>query len=52
MLYSPVACQHIIKHISSEMKKTLVDYTIKYGTKFSIMVDESTELCSTLTLST
>ena len=42
LLYSPVACQDIIRHISSEMKEALVNYILTSGTKFSIMVDEST----------
>lgn len=41
LLYSPVTCQNIIVHISSELKKVLVKHILS-STHFSIMVDEST----------
>lgn len=44
LLYSPVTCQEIINHISSELKEALVNYIITSGTKFSIMIDESTSV--------
>lgn len=38
LLYSPVTCQDIVKHISSEIKKVLISYIRISGTKFSIMI--------------
>jgi len=44
LLYSAVTCQDIVKHISSEMKEALISYIRTSGTKFSIMIDESTSI--------
>ena len=50
LLYSAVICQDIVSHITADMKKQLIDYIVKSGTKFSIMVDESTTESAKCTL--
>jgi len=44
LLYSVVTCQDIVKHVSSEMKEALISYIRTSGSKFSIMIDESTSV--------
>ena len=50
LLYSAVTCHDIVSHITSEMKKQLIGHVLKSGTKFSIMVDESTTVSAKCSL--
>ena len=42
ILYSDHACNNIIAHISTEMRREIVSYIVQTKQQFSIMVDEST----------
>ena len=44
MLSSHHAAANIVEHIACEMRKQLVHYVLTSGSKFSIMVDESTNV--------
>lgn len=44
ILHSNVACANIVHHISSEMKKGLVNQLLENNAKFSLTIDESTSL--------
>lgn len=46
LLYSLITCHEIITHTAAEMRKELVNHIIRSGSKFSILVDESTTVSS------
>jgi len=44
MLTSHNAAAEVAKHIANEMQSELVAYILKHGSKFSVLVDESTDV--------
>lgn len=50
MLYSHKSCGSIIEHIAQEMRKEIVKHLISSEPKFSIMIDESTNVSNTQNL--
>jgi len=50
LLYSRLSCHDIVTHISAQMKHVLVEYIVQSGSKFSVMVDESTTVSAKCTL--